>query len=320
MSKFKIIVSMPFGSRLYGCETENSDTDIKSIALPNKRDIILNNIGSHVYSFKTGNSDSKNSKDDIDLEIMHIYKFIKDALNGQTYAFDMLHAPSNILYRTSPVWEDITTNRKKFYSKNISAMYGYCKNQVAKYGMKSSRLNDAQEFIKFLNSYRMFSVNKLKLKDVWDSLPDLENSKKYIEGLPRQRIYEICGKKFQEAASLDYIFDIMRSFELQYGERAREAANNQNIDYKCWHHCARVGLQIVELFKDNTITMPRPERKLLLDIKQGKWSYNKFSIFVDELFEEINDLKEKSSLPDNPDHEFWNNWLYDTIENYINNK
>lgn len=317
MNNFKIIMSTRFGSELYGTQTENSDLDIKSIVLPDAKHILLNCIPKHIYSFKTGNNNQRNSKDDIDLEIMHLYKWMKDALNSEAYAFDMLHAPKSILYRTSPIWEDIVKNREKFYSKNISAMYGYCKNQVAKYGMKSSRLNDAREFIEFLNSWRMFSVNKLKLKDVWDNLPDLENSKKNYEGLPLQRIYEICGKKFQESASLDYIFDIMRNFELQYGERTREAQRNENIDYKCWSHCARVGLQIIELLKDGTITMPRPEAKMLIDIKLGKWKYDKFSAFVDNMFDEIKELELKSIFPETPDIKFWKKWLYETIREYI---
>ena len=46
-----VLVKMFFGSHLYGTTNENSDTDLKGVFLPNKRDILLGRIPQQ-YSFK----------------------------------------------------------------------------------------------------------------------------------------------------------------------------------------------------------------------------------------------------------------------------
>ena len=55
---YKIIYLTLTGSKLYGIENENSDTDIKGIFLPSKSDLILSRV-KHVYSYSSGNNDKK---------------------------------------------------------------------------------------------------------------------------------------------------------------------------------------------------------------------------------------------------------------------
>ena len=56
---------MKFGSHLYGTDTPSSDTDYKGIYLPEAKDCYLDNI-KHTIDMSTGNSHSKNTKEDID--------------------------------------------------------------------------------------------------------------------------------------------------------------------------------------------------------------------------------------------------------------
>lgn len=237
----ELIVSMVFGSVLYGTAIENSDTDIKAIGIPSVEDILSFNAKEKKFSFKTGSDIGKNSKDDIDLEIINIKKFLEDACNGQTYSFDMIHAPKDMCYKWSSSWEYIISNKDKFYSKNISAMLGYVMQQTAKYGQKGSRLNDAKSVIEWLN--RQPFCYKIKECDL-STFPS-GDSIKFIEATDRsQAMISVCGKCFELNSRVDYAKNIIQIFYDKYGERAKLASINEFVDWKACSHAARVAIEI----------------------------------------------------------------------------
>ena len=71
-----IIVKMKFGSHLYGTATEISDIDHKGVYLPSKEEILLGKIPK-CHSYSTGDDISKNSPEDVDVEIYSFHYFIK---------------------------------------------------------------------------------------------------------------------------------------------------------------------------------------------------------------------------------------------------
>lgn len=146
------IVKMVFGSHLYGLDTLSSDADFKGVSFQSNKDFILNGPRKHVEYSSTGNNNSKNSSEDIDIEIYTIHGFLKHALDGQTVAMDMLHCPNDKLIESSYHWSFIRENRSKFYSKNIDSFISYALGQAAKYGIRSSRLNNIQIIIDLIKS------------------------------------------------------------------------------------------------------------------------------------------------------------------------
>ena len=64
------------------------------------------------------------------------------------------------------------------------------------------------------------------VKDIWDKLPDLEHTRKYYDEKSGLNIYEVCGKKFQETAKIEYVIPILENFKTQYGQRAILAQQN----------------------------------------------------------------------------------------------
>ena len=63
-----------YGSKLYGTDNPNSDTDYKGIFVPNEKDILLKRDIEH-YNFNSNDEKTRNSKNDIDLQLFSIYKF-----------------------------------------------------------------------------------------------------------------------------------------------------------------------------------------------------------------------------------------------------
>lgn len=157
-----------------------------------------------------------------------------------------------------------------------------------------------------------------KLKDIWGELPDLEHTQKFVDERTGLRMYQICGKKFQETARIDYVLPILETFIEKYGHRARLAKDNNSVDFKAVSHAMRYGLQIKELFETEDIIFPLKEAEYLKNIKQGKLNYLKdVAPKLEALMDEIEELSKKTDLPSKPDRKFWNKFLLDTHERIV---
>ena len=311
----KTIVRMVFGSHLYGCEDETSDKDFKGIFMPTKEQIFLGKIPKVLPTDEPKRKKAegeKNTADDVDTEIYSLHYFIKLACEGQTVALDMLHAPDAMILESSDIWTAIVANRDKFYTKNLKAFVGYARRQVAKYGIKSSRLSSAKEFVSLLGQHK----SNDKLSTIWELLPLDDHC--YHLGLNKNNInqYQICGKIFQETTRIGHTLEIMQKFTEQYGKRAIEAAQNKNIDWKSVSHALRAAYQVHELLTENTITFPLRRAPFLKEVKQGKLDYlTEVAPILEALMDEVEILSENSTLPEKPDRKFWDQFIIDAIQN-----
>lgn len=314
IKNLKPVVIMQFGSHLYGTATENSDLDFKGIFLPTQEEILLNNIPKSV-SYKTNkDNESKNTSEDIEIEMYSIHYFIKLACEGQTVALDMLHAPNEMLIKNSIVWKIIQLYRKKFYTKNLKAFIGYARRQASKYGVKGSRLDSGKRVLEFLE----YQDPSLTLRIVWDKLPRGEHI--YTDEIDPNgnRMYQVCGKKFPETCTIGHALKPIETYCTAYGKRAREAKENKNIDWKAISHAMRAALQIKQLLTENTITFPLKEADYLLEVKQGKLDYmTEVSPKLEFLMEEVEMVSDISNLPEKVNTEFWDDLLVDILKEWV---
>lgn len=301
------IVKIKFGSHLYGTSTKDSDTDYKGIFLPDIKDVVLNKIPKSLTSDTKKNSDTKNSPDDIDTEIYSLQYFIKLACEGQTVALDMLHAPENMIVEGSGIWDEIVKNKEQFYTKNLKAFVGYARRQASKYGIKGSRLADAKKVLDFLSEVR----DGRKLQDIWDVLPEGEHIFKHLADVNGIRNYEVCGRKTGETARADYLYGVVLQFYKNYGERAKQAANNEGIDWKAISHAFRAGYEVKEILTEKSITFPLKEAAFLIGVKTGEFDYQTVvAPKLDSLMDEIEELAKNSDLPDKVNVKYWEDFIY----------
>ena len=136
----RLVVEMIFGSHLYGTDTPESDRDYKGVLLPDMDEVLLGRIPNALTESK-GSDDIKNTVDDVDREWYSLHYFVKLGMKGETVILDMLHAPEEMILRSSPVWNQLVENRSRLYTKSLKALMGYARRQAAKYGVKGSRLN-----------------------------------------------------------------------------------------------------------------------------------------------------------------------------------
>jgi len=313
----KIIVKMKFGSHLYGTNTKDSDIDYKGVFLPSKKDIYLGRIPKSINS-KTKKGIGKNTSRDIDCEMYSLHYFLKLACQGQTCALDMLHAPDNMILETSDIWKEIVEKRELFYTKNMQAFLGYALRQASKYGIKGSRLASAGKVMDFINDFDVEKgndIDKIRLKEVWNKLPRGEHIHTEDIDLNGNRVYEVCGKKVQETASLQYLYNVIEKFYKAYGARARQAEQNLGIDWKAVSHAIRAAYQLKQLYEEGTITFPLKQAVFIKKIKAGKLNYkNDVAPLLEKLIEEVKQLAKKSNYPEKVNRKYWDNFLIKTID------
>jgi len=307
------LVDMRFGSHLYGTNTPESDTDHNGVFLPAWDEALLLRTPKS-ESRHTGDDISKNSAGDVDWEMYSLHYFIELACQGQTVALDMMHAPQEKCVLWSDVWGDLVANRTRFYTRNLDAFVGYARKQAAKYGVKGSRLADAERVRTYL---RRFDAD-LRLAEVWDALPQGEHTRPAEDDPHGQRQFEVCGRKFGERAKVGNALAMLDHFIGAYGERARLAAENKGIDWKAVSHALRAAYQVRELLTAGTITFPRPEAEHLVAVKMGMRDYlSEVGPELEGLMDEVGALSEASDLPEKADRGWWRAWLLQVMDAHM---
>lgn len=308
------IVKVIFGSHLYGTSTEKSDHDYKGIFMPSSDDVILGRVPKSINEKTNTKKNTKNTVDDVDLEMYSLHYFIKLACEGETVALDMLHVPESMIIEKNYIWDEIVNNREKFYTKNLKAFVGYARRQAAKYGVKGSRLNDARRVLDCLNGVND-TTDLCKLYHIWDILPEGEHIFKHPVNQNGERMYEVCGRKIGEKVFVKYAIEVVKTFCDNYGDRVRMAANNEGIDWKAISHAFRAAFQVKQLLTEGTITFPLQNAKVLLAIKNGEYDYQTMiAPLLDNLIDEIEEISKNSNLPEKVDKIFWDDFIIRVVK------
>jgi predicted nucleotidyltransferase len=306
-----LLVKMIFGSHLYGTDTPDSDRDYKGIYMPTGREVLLGRIPKS-YNSTTGSGLSKNTAEDVDCEIYSLHYFLRLAYQGETAALDMLHAPASALLCTSDTWQELVSERHRFYTRNLNAFVGYARRQAAKYGIKGSRLSDAKQVLELLRSHDPST----RLSELWELLPEGEHARKLPATDPRHphRLYQVCGRKLIDTARVGQHIETLARFVDAYGERARKAEANEGIDWKAVSHAFRAGFQVRSILSVGTFSYPLPEAAFLRVVKAGKLPYREVGPMLDRLIDECEELAAASTLPEACDRVWWDDWLVRVME------
>jgi predicted nucleotidyltransferase len=87
------IVTIKFGSHLYGTTTPASDLDYKSVFVPSARDIVMQRVKATIANKRPKGIGEKNYAGEIDEEPHSLQRFLELASEGQTVALDVLFSP-----------------------------------------------------------------------------------------------------------------------------------------------------------------------------------------------------------------------------------
>jgi hypothetical protein len=287
------------GSRMYGTNTPTSDKDFIGVFIPTTKEILLNDIAHHI-PYKKGN---------IDLQLWSIHHFLNLACKGETMAIDLLHAPyDNWLIYNHGIWTSFVNNKHEFYTKNMKSFVSYARKQAAVYGIKGSRMEELETVVKYLKTIDP----DVKLATVWDDLP----SGKHIFWLNESpyRMYQVCGRKFQETVKISYALGHLKKLLTNYGQRAKMAKDNKGVDWKAFSHAIRSAEQVYWILKYGQYSYPLKNQKFIKMVKLGEIEFEMAQAVLEDYMTEIERLIEKSTLPETVDRKRWDQWLINLLQ------
>lgn len=341
--KEKILFKTYSGSKLYGTNNENSDTDFKGIFLPDINDLILGKAPKH-YVFNTSNKLEKNNKNDIDETYYSLQYFLELAAKGETNCIDLLFANSNnnAVLETSLIWEELTNNYDKIITKNMNAYLGYCKSQCQKYSIKGDKLNNYNSFLKMCELYydeKDKNGTPETLYNIISKAFNLNNLNNYIPKVGEERVkvnfndkvsnfdfgdhcyfvtannkesyISISDIKFILTDSVKSAYHKCKKVISSYGKRAQAAANEDGTDLKAISHCVRVLFQVEEILETGKITFPLKSADFIKSIKYNtnKMTRDEIMDWIEKKIEHINYLIKKSTLREKADFNWINNFI-----------
>lgn len=310
------------GSRLYGTNNADSDTDYKSVFVPTKEQILLGRVP-RTKSSSTGSDTGKNNADDTDNEAFSLQYFLKLASDMQTIPVEMLFVETDPLelIRGNPVWDKIVRNRDKILSNNTNSFVGYCKSQAVRYSMRGERLETYKNVVEVLEDCFM-SPGNARQPTVWDCMGDLLliNGVKTVDkdhNGRTVRYLDVYGRQVPTTVRAVEAHAIYLKPVQQAGDRAKAALDNGGADLKALYHCMRIVEQGITLFGTGEITFPAKNREYLMKIRAGEVEKDAILDLFDEKLEILMDIGDKSPLADTPDYEWIDNFVLDVYERIV---
>jgi len=323
---YKIVYITQYGSKLFGTDNPESDTDYKGVFIPTKRDILLKKDIEH-YTLNTNESNTKNSKEDVDLQLFSIYKWFTLLKKGETGAIDLLFSlfrEETQIYNDKDFTQLMMKNYQRFYNKNLHSFVGYCVGQSKMYNIKGERFSELYTLVERFSTFLEAHADE-KLETLFPELEEIftKQNYKYIRftmaptsrgsGEAKEDTYvEVLGKKFYKTVTVGYFFEKISYMEQQFGNRSRASA--EGVDFKALSHAVRVICEVEELIDENFITFPLKNSTYVKSIKEGNESLADVMEFLDKKLTVVQEKLEQSDLPLKSDELFMDELLLSLLE------
>lgn len=306
------IVTIKFGSHLYGTTTPASDLDFKSVYIPSPQDILLQRVKGSINKSRQKAEKEKNLPGEIEEESYSLQRYLDLAARRSTVALDVLFAPEWSMTQPPALeWQELVANRHRLLTRRHVAFVGYCRQQANKYGIKGSRVAAARVSLSLLNNLVETHGGSKKLGQFEEAVAREIASTEHmlIVDIPLPsgaviRHWDVCGRKLPFTASVKNARDVVKRLVDEYGQRALQAESQQGVDWKALSHAVRVGTQALEFLATAHVTFPLPNAEHILAIKTGQLPYREVSAEIESLLEQVEAASAKSSLPEHPDREW----------------
>ena len=326
----KVLYLTEYGSKLYGTDNENSDTDFKGIFIPNINSVLLGK-SKDSFEFSTGSNDSKNQKEDFDVGLLSLQRFLTLLKKSETTSTGLLFsmfAPS-VVFEEKSFTSFIKENHKKLICSNVTSHMGFAIGQMKNFSLKTDRLEEIRNLNKIMKDLKLTDKEKSqKLSTKIELLREITKNFKYlgVQELPssrnsknsknsneeinynrHNRYLKVFSKCFEETITISHLLKELKKQEKGFGNRTRDNLNkNGKVDLKGLSHGLRIAFECQELMKTGFVTFPMPlhNRKLVRAIKFGEMDLEKAKDLVLRNLDEVPKCSLESNLPENLDEEF----------------
>lgn len=231
------------GSHAYGTATETSDLDYKGICVP-PVDYFLGLKSFDGYD-KSGGKNFKNQAGDVDVTIIHINKFVRDAMAGVPNNIELLFLNDEDYIHINDYGFELLDIRNHFLSKQIMKKFGgYAKSQAQKMQQFNSNGKARSELVEkygydtkfFMHTVRLLQMateilltGKMKTKRsnaeflvaLRNGSHTLEEALSYIEDLEKQLQDAYKKSTLHERPNEEFINNWLINFNIRHSVKAR---------------------------------------------------------------------------------------------------
>ncbi|HZV68474.1 MAG TPA: nucleotidyltransferase domain-containing protein [Saprospiraceae bacterium] len=337
-----IVLECISGSKAYGLDTINSDTDIKGVfVLPKQNYFGLNNIPQI----------SNASNDEVFYELK---RFIELLSVNNPNILELLNSPDNSILYKHPLLHKIDADR--ILSKLCKDTFGkFAISQIKKAtGLNKKIVNPVSAERKSILSFCFVThdqgsvpLEKYLLDNHRDqadcglvNIPNMKHIyglyhgknlgyKGIIKSVDSNEISLSSIPKGEERAGLMYFnMDGYSVYCKEYKEYWDWVENRnidryettmkhgKNYDAKNMMHTFRLLDMAIEIAKEHKVNVVRPNREFLLDIKSGKFEYEDLLKMSEEKQIEMESAFDNSSLPDVPDLQYLDNLIFELRDQF----
>ncbi|MEE9336894.1 MAG: nucleotidyltransferase domain-containing protein [Methylococcaceae bacterium] len=331
-----IVLECISGSKAYGLDTAESDTDIKGVFLLPKKDYYGLN-----YIPQINNPSN-------DIVYYELRRFMELLSVNNPNILELLNTPKSAVLYKHVYLEKI--NSALILSKLCKNTFGkFALSQIKKAkGLKKKIVNPISKERKSLLSFCYINHQKgsIPLLDFLERNNWTQNNCGLINIVHMKNIYgfyyaENLGYKgiIKNEESNDISLSSIPKDESQkavlyfnkegysiYCKEYKEywewvenrnqtrykntMSHGKNYDAKNMMHTFRLLEMAIEIGNDKVVNIVRPNREFLLDIKKGRYEYNDLLVMAQEKQLEMELAFENSDLPQSPDLEMINNLTY----------
>jgi uncharacterized protein len=340
---FKLIISFIAGSHLYGTSTKDSDEDLRGVFIPSEE---------YFYGFLHRVEQFEDKINDI--TFFDIRKFLSLAINNNPNIVEFLYVPRNKWIVSSNEWERIIDNKTLFLSTKCKHTFlGYAHSQLnrikrhrgwllnppkekptrEKYGLLNHKSFLSKDQIGAFNMLLSLYLKQIgKSHKLRNQLEEMEETVTYISltqnltEIDYDSVKKIIPISDNMVEALDrekkYINAINQWQSYQSWKKNRNPdrailEEKYGFDTKHGSHLFRLITEGEELLTSGYITFPRPDADLLLDIRNGKWTYDQLIEKVENFESKFEYLYENSALPKKPNRKEIDKICVSMVKEYL---
>ena len=306
------------GSYSYGTNIENSDLDIRGVALNSKSEILTNENFEQFINNET------------DTTVYSFNKIITLLTNCNPNTIELLGLkPEHYLF-TSSIGQELLNNKKLFLSKKaIYSFGGYANQQLRRLDNKAVRLVKQSE----KEQHILNSINNAKytFKERYFTYPD-DAINLYIDNAIQANfdteIFMDINLKHYPLRDYKSMWSEMNNIIKDYskiGKRNKNAIEHNKLG-KHMMHLIRLYIMCLDILeKGEIITYREKEHDFLMDIRNGKYlddnkqPISEFFEIIDEYEKKLEYAKKYTELPEQPNYKAIKEFVMDVNERIIRN-
>lgn len=259
-----LILRVRTGSHAYGLATAQSDEDSRATCVVPKRFLL------GLESFEQHESEGK------DHVTYALAKFATLALQGNPNIIEMLHSPEDCILHRDALGDELCAAREGFLSRQAGERFGgYARGQLERMERHRRWLTDPPSGAPDPVAFGATAIDgQLKF-------PDPSRRKRFDVEQKRWQHYETWRKERNEARA---------KLESDFGYDTKHAV-----------HLIRLLRMGEEILTRGEVIVRRPDAEDLLDLRQGRWPYERVMEEARARSEALTGLVEASPLPAGPD-------------------